>query len=180
MKSGIFLIAPLSGPVAERVLEVQRWADPRMAAGLAPHITLVGSSGVGPMPIDTPLPLIRELLEPIAADTQPLTLQFQRPHRFMQTEIVVLPLDPYGALRTLHERIASSGLRFESPRFTFSPHCTLSFYPTLTVENERKLMALRVDEPVVIERLEVYHTPFPQPSRKILELTLGQGVTASA
>jgi hypothetical protein len=37
---------------------------------------------------------------------------------------------------------------------------------------ERRLMAVRVNEPVVLDRLQVFYTPFPQPTRLILELPL--------
>lgn len=92
--------------------------------------------------------------------------------RFMQSEIVVLPLDPHGPLRVLHDRIAKSGLPFQRARFTFSPHCTLSLYPTLTRETERALLSLRIREPAVLDSLTVYHTMDPQPAKKLLELSL--------
>ncbi|HJU64292.1 MAG TPA: 2'-5' RNA ligase family protein, partial [Gemmatimonadaceae bacterium] len=130
----------------------------------------------GPMPIDTPASRIRELLSGIVADTPPISVHLGRPMRFMQTDIVVLPLDPHGPLRTLHERIARSGLVFERSRFPFAPHCTLSFYPTLTPELRRKLFAVRVEEPVLIERLQFYATVNPQPGRRVLELVLGEGI----
>ena len=52
----------------------------------------------------------------------------------MQTQIVVLPLDPHGPLRTLHERIKMSGLRAARPRFYFTPHVTLNLYRELPPE----------------------------------------------
>lgn len=119
---------------------------------------------------------IRAALEPITASTPPLVLAVGAPIRFMQTTIIVLPLDPHGPLRTLHERIATSGLRFDRARFAFTPHCTLSFYPTHPPSVMRRLLSIRVTEPAVIERLSVQHTMDPQPSRTILELDLNGGV----
>jgi len=49
MKRGFFIVAELTGPSRDAVLEVQRWADPKLAKDTTPHITLVGSSGVGPI-----------------------------------------------------------------------------------------------------------------------------------
>jgi 2'-5' RNA ligase len=172
VKSGVFVVAELSGSAAEQVLAVQRWADPRMAAGTPPHITLAGSSGAGPMPASTPAALIRELVEPITNDTAPITVRFERPHRFMQTDIVVLPVDPHGPIRTLHERIANSGLRFERPRFAFSPHATLSFFPRLTADMERRLMAVRVGEAVVLSSVQFYVQVEPSAPKLLLELRL--------
>jgi hypothetical protein len=93
--------------------------------------------------------------------------------RFMQTEIVVLPLSPHGPLRALHEAIKTSGLRFGPVRFAFSPHATLSFYPTLTPAARRELMAVRVREPAIVERIEFSLTNDPQPTQSLLTLPLG-------
>ncbi|MGH7718510.1 MAG: 2'-5' RNA ligase family protein [Gemmatimonadaceae bacterium] len=174
MNSGIFVVSELTGSVREQVAAVQRACDPRLARSTPPHITIAGSSGVGPIPIATPVSRLRELVGSIVADTPPITVRFGAPMRFMQTDIVVLPLDPHGPLRTLHERIARSGLSFERSRFPFAPHCTLSFYPTLTPELRRTLFAARVEEPVVIDRLQFFATVNPQPGRKVLELVLGE------
>jgi 2'-5' RNA ligase len=173
MKAGIFVVAELGGAVRDRILEVQQWADPRLAAGTPPHITMVGSSGVGPLPLGTPVALMRERIEPITRGTPPITMKFERPHRFMQTDIIVLPLDPHGPLRTLHERVAQSGLPFERARFHFSPHATLSFYPRMQPEMLKRLLAVRIEDDVEITGLQFYSTPHPQPSTKVLELGLG-------
>jgi hypothetical protein len=90
----------------------------------------------------------------------------------MSTNIVVLPLDPHGPLRRLHDRIARSGLTFARAKFTFTPHATLSFYPTLAPERFRELLAMRFDEPAIIDRLTVYYTRDPQPAVKMVELPL--------
>ncbi|HEU4565189.1 MAG TPA: 2'-5' RNA ligase family protein [Gemmatimonadaceae bacterium] len=171
--NGIFIVSELTGAARERVHAIQRKFDPKLARGTPPHITIAGSSGVGPLPVASKVPRVRELLEPIARATPPITVRFERPHRYMQTEIIVLPIDPHGPIRELHEAIRSSGLRFERSRFPFSPHCTLSFYRTLTPESRRGLMAVRVDEPVVIDRLQFYLTLDLVASRKVLELELG-------
>jgi 2'-5' RNA ligase len=174
---GIFVLAELPGEAGEMVRAIQQRYDPKLARLTPPHITLVGSSGVGSIPTDTPVARIREALEPIAASTEPMALPFGHPHRFMQTDIVSLPLDPHGPLRTLHERIARSGLPFKPARFLFSPHCTLSFYPTLTPQRERELLALRVTAPARIETLQIYLTRDPQPSKLLLTLPLGGGAS---
>lgn len=169
---GIFVLAELHGAAAAHVHAIQRRYDPKLAKQNHPHVTLVGSSGLGPIPPGTPTGLIAERLAPIAASTAPLTLHFGPPMRFMQTDIVSLPLDPHGRLRELHERIAASGLPFARPRFYFSPHCTLNYYTTLTTRTQRELLAIRVTEPVVLDSLQVYLTNDPQPSRKLLDLRL--------
>jgi 2'-5' RNA ligase len=172
VKSGIVLLAELAGPVADRIHEIQREFDPRMAAELPPHVTLTGSSGIGPLPATTPLEEIQRALEPVARDTAPISIRFQPPHKFMQSLVVVLPIDPYGPIRVLHDRIRASGLTFEAPRFAFTPHCTLSFYPELSREKLRKLLALRIDEPVMIDKLAAFKAVTLTRAENVLELPL--------
>ena len=171
-KNGLFIIAEIGGVAGRIISEINRKYDPRLARYKAPHVTLAGSSGVGPIPPSVTTSELRDKLSPITTTTAILTLELGSPHRFMQSDIVVLPLSPHGPLRVLHDRIATSGLPFQRARFTFSPHCTLSLYPTLTKEVERELMAVRVRAPVVIDRITVYQTLDPQPSKKLLELPL--------
>ena len=172
MKSGIFVIAEIKGRAAKRIRSIQKRYDPRLAREWPPHVTLAGSSGMGPIDPTTPTEELRRCLEPIARETPPLLLAFGHPVRFMQTNIVVLPLNPHGPLRTLHERIKSSGLRYDRPRFYFTPHCTLSFYPEHPPAKLRELLALRVPDPADIEAIQVYHTRQDKASKKLFELEL--------
>ncbi len=169
---GIFVLAPISGPAGERIAALQRRYDPKLAAMNAPHVTLVGSSGVGPVVAGTTEATLRAALEPIARATPPVVAPFGRPTRFMQTNIVSLHLDPHGPLRELFERIKASGLRFGPVRFAFTPHATLSYFPTLDRTRERQLLAERVPEPAIIDRLELSLTNDPQPPKKLFELPL--------
>lgn len=171
-KNGLFIIAEIEGVAGTIISEINRRYDPRLARYKAPHVTLAGSSGVGPIPPSVTTSELREKLTPITTTTPILTLDLGSPLRFMQSDIIVLPLSPHGPLRVLHDQIATSGLPFQRARFTFSPHCTLSLYPTLTKETEKELMAIRVRAPVVIDRITVYQTLDPQPSKKLLELPL--------
>ena len=171
--NGLFIIAELEGAAGKLIREMNEKFDPRLARYKAPHVTITGSSGVGPLPASVTLDDLRDKLAPITSSTEVMSLDPGNPHRFMGTDIVVLPLDPHGPLRILHDRIASSGLPFQRARFTFSPHVTLSLYPTLTRETEKELLALRVREPVIIDSITVYQTLDPQPSRRLLRLPLG-------
>lgn len=171
--SGIFILVNLTGAVAEQVRAVQLQYDPRLARFAPPHLTLIGSSGVGPIPASTPVDELRRALEPIARATAPLTLELGSPVRFLQTNTFALPLDPHGPLRELHERIRRSGLTFEPSRHAFTPHVTLSLYRTPTREEVRELLAFRVREPVVVDHLIVSLTEQPLPPRPLMELALG-------
>jgi 2'-5' RNA ligase len=158
--------------VADRIHELQERFDPRMANELPPHVTLSGSSGMGPIPADTPVDRLREILEPIAADTAPISVYFQPPMKFMQKDVVVLPIDPHGPIRALHERIKTSGIPFAKPRFAFTPHCTLSFYPELSRAKLAELLAIRIDSPVRIAKLAAFKAVTLTRTLRLLELPL--------
>lgn len=170
--NGIFITAELTGPVCAQVRDLQRRFDPKLANELPPHITLLGSSGAGPIAPDTPVATLRIALEKVVATSPPLLLTFQPPMRFIGRELVVLPIDPHGPVRALHERLKTAGLSYAVARYPFTPHCTLSFYPRLTVEALRVLLAVRIEEPFLIERLRVYHTRAPQAPVHLFDLPL--------
>ena len=135
---------------------------------------------MGPIVADTTVAELRERLAPIAASTPPITIRLGKPTRFMQTEIVVLPLDPHGPLRTLHERIKTSGLRAAAPRFFYTPHVTLSLYREQPPEMLKQLLALRFDEPVVVGEIEAHLTRETGESRELARFQLDGRTTNSS
>ncbi|NUQ21245.1 MAG: 2'-5' RNA ligase family protein [Gemmatimonadaceae bacterium] len=169
----IFVLAALTGDVADRLHALQRKYDPKLARAFPPHVTLAGSSGLGPVHAGTPAAEVKAALERVAAASEPLHLALGEPHRFMQSDVVSFPLDPHGPIRALHDRLATSGLKFEQAKFTFTPHVTISFYPELTRERARELLALRVDDEIVIARLEAWRTREPQAAVKLASVLLG-------
>ncbi|MEO7102324.1 MAG: 2'-5' RNA ligase family protein [Gemmatimonadaceae bacterium] len=170
--AGIFILGELSGPVADEIQAIAERFDPKLARSHRPHITLAGSSGLGPMAADTSVAEMRERLEPITSATAPIELVLGRAERFPATEIVVLPVPPRGPIRDLHDRISASGLHFARPRFAFSPHVTLNLYKTLTREALDSLLAIQIKEPVMLDRIRMYYTSDPNISRLMLELPL--------
>ena len=173
--NGIFILAELPAEIANRVRAINERYDLKLSRYKPPHLTITGSSGAGPIPPSVSVEEMREKLEAITSDTAPITLSFLPPQRFMQTNIIVLPLDPHGPLRMLHDRIVTSGLPFTRARYTFSPHSTLSLYQSLDAKAIRELLKTRIQEPFVISAIQLYHTRDPQPSRKLLELPLTGG-----
>ena len=171
-KNGIFILVNLQGELADRIHEIQKRFDPRMANFARPHFTLIGSSGAGPIAGDTPIEQLHNVLDPIAATTAPLSLHFDRPIRYMQTNTFALPLDPHGPLRVLHDRVKRSALTFARSRHAFTPHVTLSHYRTPTAEEARELLSVRVDDPFVVDHLVVSLTEEPNKPKKLFELEL--------
>ncbi|MGK2960722.1 MAG: hypothetical protein ACSLFK_01110, partial [Gemmatimonadaceae bacterium] len=115
-QNGLFIIAEIGGAAGKIIREINRRYDPRLARYKAPHVTITGSSGVGPMPASVTKSELWDKLAPITSSTPVLSLDLGLPLRFMQSDIIVLPLDPHGPLRILHDRIATSGLPFQRAR----------------------------------------------------------------
>ena len=127
----------------------------------------------GPIAADTPRERLAQVFDEIAASTPPFEVTAEPPNRFVDTGIVSFPLPARGPLRALHERILTSGLRFLPTRFAFAPHATISYYPDVSREKERALLALKLTAPIRIERLELSLTNDPQPPDILLSLALG-------
>jgi 2'-5' RNA ligase len=176
VKPGIVVIAEIAGAIATRVHEVQQQFDSRMAGELPPHLTLIGSSGMGPISVRTDPETLREALLPATQSVAPMTLYFGPPMRFMQSDVVVLPLDPNGPVRTLHEelaeRVRAAKIVAERPRFTFTPHVTLSLYRELPPRELRELLAMRFEEPVRIEAVQAYRATGPIGTERLFSLPL--------
>jgi 2'-5' RNA ligase len=173
MKPGIVVMFELRGTLREQLRVQRAQFDPRMASELPPHITITGSSGMGPILPEVTDDELRRALEPVATEIAPFSVQLEPPMRFMQSTVVVMPIDPNGPIRALHERIKQSGLPYEPPRFTFTPHLTLSFYPELARERLRELLRFRLPEPVVIDAMQAYRAVDLTQTKRVLDLPFG-------
>ena len=171
--AGAFVLIPIAGEAGDQLDAMRRRFDPKLAATNHPHLSLIGSSGAGPILSGETLDTIRDRLTDVARATPPFTLRAGLPVRFPGTNIVSFELDPHGPLRELHDRAKASGLRFGPVRFPFSPHLTISFYRTLDRATERELLTLRLTVPLRIDALEVSRTNDPQPPQTILAIPLG-------
>jgi 2'-5' RNA ligase len=156
--NGIFITVELEGDLAARIRAVQNTHDPKLAREFPPHVTLIGSSGAGPIDPATPREALLRAVLSVTDKTPPIEVRFDPAMRFIGREIVVLPIAPHGTIRALHEALKSSGLRYETARWPFTPHCTLNYYATLTPEKLRTLVAVREPDPWMLHTLRVYHT----------------------
>ena len=179
-QSGIFILVNLQGDLADRIHAIQQRYDPRMARFAKPHFTLIGSSGAGPIDASTSITRLHQALDPIAQTTEPITMHFKRPVRYMQTNTFALPLDEHGPLRILHDRIKRSGLTFAHPRYAFTPHVTLSHYRPPTDSDARELLGTIIEEPFIVDHLVVSLTAEPSLPRELFELELTGGLAQSA
>jgi 2'-5' RNA ligase len=169
---GIFIVADLLGPEADRIAALQRELDPKFAALFRPHVTLTGSSGAGVLPLGTPTGTIIEALTAVGDAVAPLDFVFGAPERFPATNIIMLPLPVHGPVRWLHDRVAMCGLPFAAPKFAFTPHCTVHFFRTMSDEAWQRARRFRVRAPIRVDRIQAYATREPQPATLLCEIAL--------
>ena len=177
-KSGIFVIAPIGGDVGARIAELQRQYDPRLGAlGQAPHVTLVGSSGMGPIAPDT----TREELSRAAR-------AHRRGHPADRP-----PLRPADALHADTDRRAPARPARPPPHPARAPqdgglprgapalllHAARDAQPPSRAATRRlaSLLRERFDEPVTIDSLEAHLTKDTGESRELVRVSLREGVT---
>src|SRR5262249_40176855 len=98
MKAGIVVMFELAGALRERVRALHAEFDPRMESELPPHITITGSSGMGPITPETTDEELFRALGPVALETPPFRVRLEPPMQFMQSTVVVMPIDPNGAI----------------------------------------------------------------------------------
>jgi 2'-5' RNA ligase len=170
--NGVFITAELEGEIAARVRRVQEAHDPKLAREFPPHVTLIGSSGAGPIDPATPREELHRAITAVTNRTRAIEVHFGPATRFIGREIVVLPIAPHGAIRELHDALKASGLRYETARWPFTPHCTLNYYATLTPERLKALTEVREPEPWLLHTLRVYHTRDGQRAQLLFDAKL--------
>lgn len=95
-----------------------------LIAPLPVEITVVGSSGVGVVAVDTSLEDLFGAVDRIAKETAPIHIDFGAMATFPGSGFYFFPpLDPVP-WRRLHRAFVASGLRFDSIPFPFTPHLT--------------------------------------------------------
>lgn len=110
---------------SDKVLELRRQLDP-WRAELPLEITLAGSGGVGPIEARQDPEDVFRVLKQIAADTEPLSVEFHSIAKFPGTHTYYLVPSAEEALVQLHEKIIGSGIRFSPAPFPFVAHCTIA------------------------------------------------------
>jgi len=175
--NGIFITIEPEGALAARLHAIQLRHDPKLAREFPPHVTIIGSSGAGPIDASMPVDELRAAVEKVTAVTEPISVRFGPPMRFIGREIVVLPLDVHGPLRALHEALKESGIRYEATKWPYTPHCTLNMYATLTDASLRTLLTVRESEVWTVGTLKTYLTRETVPARLLFESRLGNNGT---
>lgn len=137
-----YICLDIPEPQAQWVLDIRKQQKDEFCATLPAEITIAGSSGVGVIKADQEPDLVFSIIEQIATQTAPIRACFRSVIRFPRTDIFVLTLEDEASLRSLHQRIITSAIRFETNRFPFQPHCTLRSRSPVSPEEAAHLLSL--------------------------------------
>lgn len=151
-----FVCLDLPEPKASEVLAIRRRHRDEFRSALPAEITVAGSSGNGPFEPGQDPARVFAVLEEIARTTAPIAVEFGPVLRFPGTDIFVLTLRDEAPLRALHERIATSGLRFHPTPFPFNAHCTLRSRSPVSEQAADELLRLHLPGEFVLDSLAVY------------------------
>src|SRR5579883_601290 len=132
-----YICLDIPEPQAQWILDIRKQQKDEFRAALPAEITVAGSSGVGV----------------IKADQKPESVI-----RFPRTDIFVLTLEDEAPLRSLHQRIITSAISFETNRFPFQPHCTLHSRSPVSPEDAAHLLSLSPSDlgSFTLDTLSVY------------------------
>jgi len=154
--SDTYAVLDLPEPVASKLMAIRRKHRDAFRSALPAEITVVGSGGVGCFMPDEDPEHVWAVLGQIAASTAPIETAMGEVIRFPGTDLFVFRPDPDDQLRALHERIATSSIRFQPNRFPYTPHCTLRGRSPVTEDDVASLLAERIPDRFRLNRMSVY------------------------
>jgi len=156
-----YIVLELPEPISSTIHSIRAELGDDFQASMPNEITIVGSSGVGPVAQDQDPDEFFKAINEIAASTPPITVSFDKVHRFPGTDIVVMKLLDDSLIRSLHQRFVESGIKFQDTDFAYEPHCTLRSKSPLTDHEMEKLSKLKIEGNFTLHTLSVYAMPPP-------------------
>ena len=156
-----YIVLELPEPVATTIHKIRAGQGDDFQASMPTEITIAGSSGVGPIAQDQASDELFKIIDEIATSTSPITVSFDKVHRFPGTDIVVMKLKDETLVRSLHQRFVESGIKFQDTDFAYEPHCTLRSKSPLTDQEMEELSKFKIEGDFTLQTLSVYAMPPP-------------------
>src|SRR5690349_20759014 len=120
IEQSAYIVAEIPEPVRSQVQAIRDSLN-TLAAKLPVEITLAGSSGVGPIPAGTDLPLIQRHLDRTLSDIAPFRVRFSAMRKFAETSIFFLEPFDRSPFDHLHQKLRRSGIPFSGIRWPYHP-----------------------------------------------------------
>lgn len=166
-----YIVLELPEPISSTIHNLRDELGDDFQASMPNEITIVGSSGVGTIALDQDPGEFFKAINKIAASTPPITVSFDKIHRFPGTDIVVMKLKDETLVRSLYQKFAESGIKFQDTKFAYEPHCTLRSKSPLTDQEMEELSKLKIEGDFTLRTLSVY--AMPPPGRLLHTVQLG-------
>jgi 2'-5' RNA ligase len=162
-ETNTYAVLDVPEPFAAAVMAVRLRHRDEFRASLPVEITVAGSNGIGEFEAGQEAEDVFGILNAIAVETVAIEASFGPVECFPGTEIFFLSLEDEQPLHELHQRIASSPIRFKPCPFPYRPHCTLTDRTPITDEEIADLHAVEIPGSFALNTLSVYAMPPPCP-----------------
>lgn len=166
-----YVVLELPEPISSTVHNIKVELGDVFQASMPNEITVAGSSGVGVIAKDQNPDEFFRIIDKIAANTPPITVEFGKIHRFPGTDIVVMKLKDDTLVRSLHQKFVESGIKFQHTDFPYEPHCTLRSKSPLSDQEMEGLSRLKIEGTFTLQALSVY--TMPPPGKLLYSVQLG-------
>lgn len=151
-----YIVLNVPSPVADRVKEIRRCFDPDRAH-MSVEITLAGSGGLGTVMAGQNPEKIFSRLAGIAKLIAPFEAAFGHVERFSETGIYYYTLKEPEHFINVHNMLAASGIKFNSTKYPFTPHCTLKLALKTEFSEEEFISCIQPPhETFVINTMSIY------------------------
>lgn len=150
-----YVVAEIPEPVRSEIQALRKsFGTP--TALLPVEVTLLGSSGAGPIPAGTPIQTIQKQIDLLFAHVTPWNVSFAGIRVFPNTAIAYLaPVDRDGFDR-IHAILRDSSIPHTESTFPFTPHCSLRSGPATPGELSKVLQHSFPMEPFNIDTISIY------------------------
>lgn len=150
-----FVVLDLPEPFASAVMDVRRRHRDDVRIVLPVEVTMTGSSGVGVFAADQDRGTVFAKLDEIAASTAPIKAQFGAVLHWPPS-LYVFSYEHVEPFHALHERLATSGIRFGPTPFPFTPHTTIRSREGANDEERDELLSLQIPGEFCLDTMSVY------------------------
>ncbi len=150
-----YIVADIPEPIRSKI-QAMRESFGTPTALLPVEITLLGSSGVGPIPAGTSIQAIQEQIDLLFAPIAPWNASFAEIRAFPNTAIAYLSPSDRDCFDRIHAILRGSAIPYTESAFPFNPHCSLRSGAATPQELSRVLEHSFPVEPFRIDTISVY------------------------
>jgi 2'-5' RNA ligase len=156
VNSYLYVCCNISGEAANHIQSLRNKYD-SFTAQLPVEITIIGSSGIGPILKNEPAEIIKYEFIRAASGVQSFGFTFQEIDNFQSTMVYYLKPNNREYFDELHNNFKKMKLVFAPNKFPYNPHCTISCNPNLSEKQQSEIKnEIYFKEIIRIESISLY------------------------